>query len=125
MQNEQETRTGEDRRRPTHCPVHQENSMKLDTNGAGLSGIKSSLGTLKWIAGAAVPIAMAIIGTFYSLTYDALKVISGDTKELKNMLTAGQIAAAAQASQFNQRLMTVEHDIEELEAMLGKKGKRR
>jgi hypothetical protein len=126
VQNEyQETRTGEDRRRPTHCDVHQESLMKIDSNGTELASIRSSIGTLKWVAGFAVPIFMAAIGTFYTLTYDSLKTISSDTKELKNMMTAGQIASAAQASQFNQRLLTVEHDIQEIEAVMGRKGKRK
>lgn len=125
QQEHQEPRSGEDRRRPTHCDMHEANLMKIDNNGTELAGIKSSLGTLKWVAGFALPICMAAIGTFYTLTYESLKTIATDTKELKDMMVSGQVAAATQASEFNSRLTSVEHDIEEIEAALGKKGKRK
>jgi hypothetical protein len=96
-------RRGVERRDIDHCSLHHENSQKIDT-------LLSSERMMKWVVGIGIPLLFGAAVIFYQGNQDALKGVSSDLKEVKNLIVANQVDAAV----IKSRLDAHEQQIQEL-----------
>lgn len=78
-----------------HCGNHEQNTTDL-------SGMKHSFSTLKWVLGTTIPIAVLIIGAFFSSIDTNISGMRGDLKDVKEGIIESNLNQATARMEIEQ-----------------------